>query len=89
MTDEEMIEHRVINALRAMQPKKLNDVVAVVEGMAKAFPKPTPVAPKRSASLSLAVSNGRRVGDRGLVAVRKSAGHDQERVLPLVSLGAV
>lgn len=52
---DEVIEGRVLAALRAMHPKKLNDMLAVIEGMAQAFPIPAQPKPV----LSLVAVNGR------------------------------
>lgn len=83
MTNEEMIEHRVLTALRAMRAQKREEVVAVVEGMAKAFPKMAVPTPKTPLSLRLVVS------PVGVIGVRQGLGHDEHGVLSAVSLGAV
>jgi len=83
MTNEEMTEHRVLAAIRAMQIEKHADVVAAVEGMAKAFPKPIIPPDEKPQSLRLVASSGTLVG------VGQRPSHDQQGVLTAVGLGAV
>lgn len=80
--NEETTEHQVLAALRSIEPRKRAELLAVIEAMAIAFPRAA-TAPKRTASLSLVVADG------NVVRTRKSASHDQQRVLPTVSLRAV
>ena len=51
---DEVIETRVLAALRAMEPSKRIHVLAATEGMAQAFPIPAPPKPV----LSLVAVNG-------------------------------
>lgn len=80
---EESTEHRVLAALREMNPQKHADIVAVIEAMAAAFPKPAKASLARPASLRLVVSDGRVIG------AGKRSRHHQERVLPILSDPAV
>jgi hypothetical protein len=80
---DESTEHRVLAALREINPQKRAEVVAVIEAMAAAFPKPAKVSLARPALLSLVVSDGRIVG------AGERSRHHQERVLPALSHPAV
>lgn len=82
MTSEEMTDQRALNALHAMQPHKRAEMLAVLEAMAKAFPKPALATPKKPALLALVVN----AGD---VSVRQRLQHDAQGVLPALRLSTV
>lgn len=81
--NDESTEHRVLAALREINPQKRAELVAVIEAMAAAFPKPARVSTARPASLRLVVSEGR------IVRAGKRSGHHQERILPALGHSAV
>lgn len=81
--NDESTKHRVLAALSEMNPQKHAEVVAALEAMAAAFPKPIKVSLARPASLRLVVSDGRTV------RTGKRSSHHQERILPALSHSAV
>lgn len=81
--NDESTEHRVLAALREINPQKRAELVAVIEAMAAAFPKPARVSLARPASLRLVVSDGRAV------SAGKRPSHHQERILSALSHPAV
>lgn len=79
----ESTEHRVLAALRELDPQKHAEIVAVVEAMATAFPKPVKVSLAPPISLRLVVKDGCTLG------TGERPGHHQERILPALGQSAV
>lgn len=81
MTNDEMTEQRALTALRTMDRRKRAEMLAVLEAMAKAFPRPALAMPKKP-SLALVVNTGE-------VGVRQGIQHDPQRMLPTLRLSTV
>lgn len=82
MTDEQIIEARILAALRAMSVDKSMDMVGVMESVARHFPRQqAPAAEQpRAGSLRLVVSESDQL------RIRQTSGHNEQRSLAVVSL---
>lgn len=81
MTNDEIDEQRALNSLRTMDRRKRAEMLAVLDAMAKAFPRPA-LAMAKKASLTLVVNGGE-------VGVRQGVQHDPQRMLPALRLSTV